>query len=964
MQKLIIYSVLLLLIQQNSYCQTYKSGVSFGGLGPTQCFDMVTDKNHNLYTVGIFYGSADFDPSDSTYMLYSAGVHDAFIQKLDSSGNFLWAHKIGAASTDDAYSICVDENNNVYVTGSFFGGMDINPDPDSINWISSMGYSDIYIVKFNSNGKLIWDKTVNGIYFEYARGIEIDKYSNVIIAGNFGGSVDFYPGPGIDIRTSLGASDFFALKLDTLGNYISCNTFGGPGQDVVEGMDISKDNGSIHLTGEFDAPIDFDTGIGDFILYPGGVTGYEMFIFKIDNSLNFNWAVCTDNKAHVDVKEISVTTFNESIIVGQFSDSIDFDPSLNEFWIPNDYHGEAFVLKLDSNGLFNWVRTFQGMGDAYSDISGIDVDELGTVYTSGVFQDTVDFDLGNDTVLIASKGGTDSFINCLSSEGNTIWAHAFGNLGYYAQVGQALCCDSGGIIYFGHLTEGACDFNPFSGIDFSDYSAFIQKFQDINPVTIANAGNDIWTCDTAVSLIGNVPMVGSGNWNLVAGPNSPIIVSPDSSNTWITGLTEGDYIFKWVISNPPLSPSIDYLHIHVLSLPSNIASGNSVVCEGDSIQLTAPFIPFASYTWIGPDSFYSNLQNPLVTPFATNSIEGTYFLICNLLTCNDTSSYNLIVHNSPIVNLIFDPLDSICKNASPLSLEGGTPIGGIYDGPGTGLGAFNPSVIDTSSFVLINYLFTDSSGCSNSAVDTIFVLIPPNVSIDLSHLDSICINSMPVILNTGLPIGGTYSGTGVSGTTFDPNITGSGSFNITYSFIDTLGCLNSNSDIITVHALPNVHLNLSCPDTICSDNISFALNGGSPIGGNYYGAGVVSNIFDPNISGQGNFEIIYIYTDSYGCQNSDTNEIFVDFCLELTELQNDNIYIDVFPNPFENNISIISSHFVQAIQLYNIDGKMCFMKTINSTAFTCALDQLESGLYHLKLYTDQGMESLKIVKLF
>src|ERR1043165_3847418 len=87
---------------------------------------IAVDASGNVITAGYFYATADFDPSAATANLVSAGLFDVYISKLDASGNYVWAKRIGAAQNDLAYDIVLDASGNVYVTGVFRGTVDFD----------------------------------------------------------------------------------------------------------------------------------------------------------------------------------------------------------------------------------------------------------------------------------------------------------------------------------------------------------------------------------------------------------------------------------------------------------------------------------------------------------------------------------------------------------------------------------------------------------------------------------------------------------------------------------------------------------------------------------------------------------------------------------------------------------------------------------------------------------------------
>ncbi len=120
-------------------------------------------------------------------------------------------------------------------------------------------------------------------------------------------------------------------------------------------------------------------------------------------------------------------------------------------------------------------------------------------------------------------------------------------------------------------------------------------------------------------------------------------------------------------------------------------------------------------------------------------------------------------------------------------------------------------------------------------------------------------------------MGGTYSGTGVSGNTFNPSTAGVGTTNLTYNYTDAGGCSGSANSSIVVNAIPTV--TLSTFNSICQSASLLTLTGGSPAGGTYSGTGVSSGKFNAATAGAGTHTITYSYTNGSGCTNTATSTI-------------------------------------------------------------------------------------------
>jgi hypothetical protein len=128
---------------------------NMGGTSTDVASAMAIDATGNIYTIGRFSGTADFDPNVGTANLTSAGGSDIFISKLNTSGNYVWAKNMGGSLSDFANGIAIDATGNVYTTGNYNGTADFDPGAGTTNLISA-GASDIFISKLNSAGVFVW----------------------------------------------------------------------------------------------------------------------------------------------------------------------------------------------------------------------------------------------------------------------------------------------------------------------------------------------------------------------------------------------------------------------------------------------------------------------------------------------------------------------------------------------------------------------------------------------------------------------------------------------------------------------------------------------------------------------------------------------------------------------------------------------------------------------------------------
>lgn len=182
------------------------------------------DSKENVYTIGTFDGTTDFDPGPGTYNLTASGTVDGFISKLDLAGNLVWAKKIGGTRQTVAESVAIDDSDNLLITGWFEGTVDFDPGLGLFNMSSPGAFSDNFILKLDSSGNFVWVKSFFGNII-YGQSITLDKFGNIYTTGQFGGTIDFDPGPATYNLTSIGA--IFISKLNPSGNFVWAKTFEG-----------------------------------------------------------------------------------------------------------------------------------------------------------------------------------------------------------------------------------------------------------------------------------------------------------------------------------------------------------------------------------------------------------------------------------------------------------------------------------------------------------------------------------------------------------------------------------------------------------------------------------------------------------------------------------------------------------------------------------------------------------------
>jgi len=486
---------------------------------------ITVDTDGNVYTTGYFRNTGDFDPGAGTLNLTSAGIIDIFISKVDADGNLVWAHRFGSTDYDRGFGIDVDSDGNVYCSGYFSNTVDFDPGPGNANLSTSD--TDLFILKLDTDGDFIWVKGIGGSGGDYARALTVDDAQNVYILGEFRFTVDFDPGPGVANLTQTGSNgDVFILKLDAAGDYAWAARHGGPSDDVARSIKVDA-AGNVYSTGGFYGTVDFDPGAGVFNLTSTGTD--DAFISKLDANGNFVWAKNIGSTGIDRAQGLALDGSSNVYVAGHFSGTVDFDPGAATFNLTSQQH-DAFILKLNTNGDFVWVKTISG--PSFDENYTIAVDGDDSVYIGGRSSGVIDFDPGAEVFNLEANG---DYIFKLNTDGDFEWATTYA--GTSMQLGMGITVDGNNNVYVTGQFFSA-DFDP-SGCEYELTSnatdIYILKYTQgpaLPAPTITSFEPLNGSPGTIITILGtNFDPVPSNNSVLFNGTPAQVISSTSTSIT-------------------------------------------------------------------------------------------------------------------------------------------------------------------------------------------------------------------------------------------------------------------------------------------------------------------------------------------------------------------------------------------------------------------------------------------------
>lgn len=421
------------------------------GPGFQEVRSMVVDVDENVFVVGTYEGMTGFGSAN----LDNAGIFDVFFAKYDASGDLVWAKQVGGTGVDFGYGIALDGDGNICLTGNFTGTADFDPGPGTKN-LTSLGNFDAFLAKYDPSGNLLWANNLGGTQFEEARCIAVDAAGNIAIAGIFGGTADFDPGPGNTAFEAAGTNDVYFAKYDPSGDLLWAKQIEGDGSERVLSMATGNQN-HLYLAGHFEGTVDFD---------PSGATGNrsatgdsDLFFARYDDAGNFVWAKSVGGFFYEEVRGIAVDRFDNVYVTGRYSETVDFDPGPGVSELDNAGINDAFFAKYDASGDLVWAKSIvcenNDMGNS------IAVDTLGQVYLTGHFINTADFDPDTATHTLTGTGDFDIFLAHYDASGNFRWAKSIG--GMQMEESTAITLDDRQNIYVAGFFKGTADFDPGPG---------------------------------------------------------------------------------------------------------------------------------------------------------------------------------------------------------------------------------------------------------------------------------------------------------------------------------------------------------------------------------------------------------------------------------------------------------------------------------------------------------------------
>lgn len=381
MKSYLIIPFLLVAFITNIFAQEPLNGTAsnvyqFGGSYQDKANTMLVTEEGDY----ILAGSTNSPDGDvSGFHWGSEGKTDAWVVKVSADGELLWQKCLGGTQQESILSITKFDGNYIVAGYTFSSNYDVS---------DNNGEGDLWLLRLNDNGDIVWEETFGGTSLEQANSLFIDNENNIVVVG-------YTHSNDLDVSDNYGDRDVWVIKVSSSGELLWEKTFGGTGEDTGMEITFTPDNTYAIIASTYS-----NDG-----LVSGNHGGSDIWVIEIDESGNLLWQNCFGGSEFERANDIEILA-DGSLVLAGVSTSSDGDVSHNygeeDFWL----------LKLNSDKEIVWENNLGG-SDGEADPSIVPHGDNGFFLAAKTFSD--DGDIENATY------SSSIWIASIDSIGNLIW---------------------------------------------------------------------------------------------------------------------------------------------------------------------------------------------------------------------------------------------------------------------------------------------------------------------------------------------------------------------------------------------------------------------------------------------------------------------------------------------------------------------------------------------------------------
>lgn len=454
---------------------------------------------------------------------------------------FDWVTALQGPADDHLLNFDVDPGGNVIIIGRFSDSIS-----DGKNQVKSYGDRDIVVARLSPTGKPLWLKSFGGIGYDKGLNVKTDRWSNIYITGRFYEMAVF----DNDTIKSHGHYDAFVAKLDSNGNILWLNSFGGRSHDEGLGIDVDI-SGNVYVCGFFKDTARWD----NHLLSAFNYNTFEAFVLKLNTLGQYQWSRCIGGEEADHAWDIEVSNSGAVYVCGQVTQNFRTSVTSNQGSVEGQK--DIFIASYSITGQFQNIISGGGVWD---DIAADLCLAEGNVYVTGYYQQSLK--IGSEYVV--GNGFNESYVAKFDATLNPVWLKSLG--GGDNDEGEGIVYDGNKSLYLCGGFKGNSTFDQQSVKSNGEYDLYLSKMdEDGNVLWVKNVGGK--KNDYAFALrYANQTLYVSGYFSDTAYFSQNLLVSKGLADGFVARLDRTNAIvgqdYEESIRIYP-NPASDVIHINL-----------------------------------------------------------------------------------------------------------------------------------------------------------------------------------------------------------------------------------------------------------------------------------------------------------------------------------------------------------------------------------------------------------------
>ena len=848
----------------------------YGGSDEDIAYDVILDSS-DVLVVGRTK-SSNAIASSGAYQVSIKGNADAFIAKIDSAGQRLWATYFGGSGIECGNDVVIDREGSILIAGSTTSTAQFAT--SGVHQITyGGGPYDAFVAKFSNSGQRLWATYYGGNLVDWAQGIATDVNNNVIITG-YTASKTQISSPGAHDSVHSGWEDAFVAKFDTSGQRLWASYMGGHTSDFGNAV-VTDQVGNVYVAGTTRSWY----GIATIGSHQATMLGsYAAFMVKFDTIGKRKWGSYYGGGGEDFGEDITIDINEDLILTGNSNSTWGIATSAVHQSTLNG-RSDAFIAKFDKKGKRQWGSYFGGSAEDRS--RAISCDKSGNIIIAGMTESSSQIATSGAHETIYS-GKRDAFLAKFDSTGQQLWGSYFG--GVNEDYAHGIVNDSSGKVWIVGETYSSSSIST-SGVHQPNYGGgkndgFIAKFlgcepnfdtlsvyacgeYDFNGRILNQAGifhdtiTNMMGCDSFITLylyFHPFPVVQfSVNDTAQCLSNNLFNFTNQSS------ISRGTLTYQWLFgdldSSDQFSPSYSFLQDDTIKVKLYAISKDACIdsIEKEIVVYPQPHAKFSIYDslqcfernafaltnqsditygnmnflWDFGDGFSSVLPNPI----HSYSYDDTFFvklMVNSDFGCFDSSNGLAYVINASQPISAFEILDTAqCRLNNTFDF---TNLGSIQSGTLSSFWDFGDTdtllsfhaqhTYNLADTFPVKLLLISDLGCKDSSIQAVYVWPMPQAGFTINNpFQCLAGNQFEFTDTTFIQWGNLSRNWAFGDGGFDINDTVVHSFKLADSFevklisISDFSCLDSCHQIIWVYSNPLADFAINDTIQCLSDNL-------------------------------------------------------------------------------------------------------------------------------------------------